>query len=55
MSSFKTSPLEQRNGSASHSAVDLRATATSDSDLGAVEKTSILNDDQNSSLLRTAD
>ncbi|KAG2185136.1 hypothetical protein INT44_001926 [Umbelopsis vinacea] len=52
MSSFKSSPLESRNSSASHSALDLRTTVTSNSNLSAVEKTSILNDDQNSSLLR---
>lgn len=52
MSSFKSSPLESRSSSASHSALDLRTTATSNSNLSAVEKTSILNDDQNSSLLR---
>jgi hypothetical protein len=55
MSSFKSSPLESRNASASHSAVDLRATEASSSHLSAVEKTSILNDDQNSSLLRPSD
>ncbi|KAI8575403.1 hypothetical protein K450DRAFT_262065 [Umbelopsis ramanniana AG] len=52
MSSFKSSPLESRNSSASHSALDLRTTVTTNSNLSAVEKTSILNDDQNSSLLR---
>ncbi|KAH8552778.1 hypothetical protein BGW37DRAFT_271523 [Umbelopsis sp. PMI_123] len=55
MSSFKSSPLESRNASASHSAVDLRATEASSSHLSAVEKTSILNDDQNSSLLLPSD
>jgi Arf-GAP/coiled-coil/ANK repeat/PH domain-containing protein len=55
MSSFKSSPLEQRNGSASHSAVDLRTTAANDSNVTPAEKTSILHDDQNSTLLRTSE
>ncbi|GAB5589535.1 hypothetical protein Unana1_04435 [Umbelopsis nana] len=55
MSSFKSSPLEQRNGSASLSAVDLRTTAANDSNVTPAEKTSILHDDQNSTLLRTSE
>ncbi|KAJ2955167.1 hypothetical protein NQZ79_g8792 [Umbelopsis isabellina] len=55
MSSFKSPRLDHRNSTASHSAVDLRAGVSSNSDSSAVEKTSILNDDQNSTLLRTSD